>query len=100
MIEYILCESSPAYSAYCFICLGKPKYIYICLWVGFSIVMVLPDIAHISLLDFFEQSIYLLKQDLCLRTEDKVLIDFLWISCIGRSLIFFFCFEAQNFGFT
>lgn len=53
MTEYILCESSPAYSAYCFICLGKPIYIYICLWVGFSIVMVLPDLGHISLLDFF-----------------------------------------------
>lgn len=29
MTEYILCESSPAYSACCFICLGKPIHIYL-----------------------------------------------------------------------
>lgn len=78
MTEYVLYENSPAYSEYCFIFLGKPEYICIyMLWVGFSLVMVLPDICHISLLDFFVQIIYLLKQDFCLTAEDKVLTDFL-----------------------
>lgn len=44
-------------------------YVYL-LVDGVSIVMVLPDISHISLYDFFERNVHLLKSDLYLGAED------------------------------